>query len=315
MISVAMTTFNGEKYILQQLDSIFHQTREIDEVILVDDCSTDSSYELTVEYAKTHERLHVYRNKSNQGFVATFFKAISYCIGDYIFLCDQDDIWYERKVEILVKLMEKNEKIKVLASSFSFIDAMGKPLYFHKSLLRSNNNQLARIALPNRLMKIHLEDIVYHNFCQGCAIVMKREIQQEYLENYISDIYHDYFINIIAAYHEGLYFFNVPLFEYRLHANNAIGLNKEIDRDTKSTIEYRTSSSKNIVSLWENVLKKYPDVEFKFPTVLREIKFVKAHIENLENKRKIALIVSNFNPLYFRLKTLKGRIADILTIR
>ena len=110
-ISVAMATYNGEKYIQKQLDSILNQSHKVNEIILVDDKSTDNTREVIQKYIQQHPEMKFsfYVNEENLGYKKNFKKAMSYCRGEYIFLCDQDDIWMDDKVEKCVAYMnEKN---------------------------------------------------------------------------------------------------------------------------------------------------------------------------------------------------------------
>ena len=86
MISVAMTSYNGEKYIEEQIESILNQTVKIDEIIIVDDGSIDGTIDLIKKYDVT-----LVQNEKNIGYKENFKKAMSLCHGDIIFLCDQDD--------------------------------------------------------------------------------------------------------------------------------------------------------------------------------------------------------------------------------
>lgn len=92
-ISVAMTTYNGSKYIIKQLDSLKNQSRKIDELVICDDCSTDNTVELVNDYIKSNnlEGWNMYSNENNLGFINNFKQAIKKTTGDIIFLCDQDD--------------------------------------------------------------------------------------------------------------------------------------------------------------------------------------------------------------------------------
>ena len=89
MISVAMTTFNGEKYIEKQIESILNQSLSVDEIIICDDGSTDNTIELMKKY-----NVQIIQNKKNLGYKLNFKKAMEKCKGDYIFLCDQDAVSY-----------------------------------------------------------------------------------------------------------------------------------------------------------------------------------------------------------------------------
>src|ERR1700744_3577317 len=93
LISVALCTYNGEKYIKEQLDSIINQTYTCIEVIIVDDGSTDSTYDIISDYALRDNRIKCFKNETNLGFNKNFEKAVSLTSGEYIAISDQDDIW------------------------------------------------------------------------------------------------------------------------------------------------------------------------------------------------------------------------------
>ena len=97
LVSIAMATYNGEKYLKEQLDSIYAQTYKDIEVIVCDDCSSDKTVEILDEYKEKYG-LKYYINEKNLGFKKNFEKAISLCSGDFIALADQDDIWIENKI-------------------------------------------------------------------------------------------------------------------------------------------------------------------------------------------------------------------------
>ena len=93
LISVALTTFNGERFLRPQLDSLLAQDYRHFELVVVDDGSQDSSYSILQEYAARDSRLRCFRNERNLGFLQNFTKAFSLCEGELIAPCDQDDLW------------------------------------------------------------------------------------------------------------------------------------------------------------------------------------------------------------------------------
>ena len=103
-ISIAMTTYNGEKYLAEQLDSILSQTHTDWELIICDDCSTDSTWQILQEYAQKDSRIKIYKNEQNLGFKKNFEKAIGLCTGDYIALSDQDDVWFPEHLSLLYSI-------------------------------------------------------------------------------------------------------------------------------------------------------------------------------------------------------------------
>ncbi|WP_305209499.1 glycosyltransferase, partial [Dubosiella newyorkensis] len=101
MISVAMATYNGENYISEQIDSIINQTRKVDEIVIVDDHSTDQTVPILLHLQKDHPEwnIKIHVSTKNVGYKTNFKNAIELTSGDLVFLCDQDDIWHKDKVE------------------------------------------------------------------------------------------------------------------------------------------------------------------------------------------------------------------------
>jgi len=105
-VSVVMATYNGELYIKEQILSIVNQTKPPSEIIIVDDASTDNTVNLILELTKSIRiEIKLFVNKENMGVCKTFNKALLECSGDLIFLADQDDFWYENKIEKMEDIM------------------------------------------------------------------------------------------------------------------------------------------------------------------------------------------------------------------
>ena len=130
-ISVALCTYNGEKYLRAQLQSIAEQSLMPTELVICDDCSTDS----TVQIAQHFQReapfaVRIVVNPTNLGYTGNFEKAIELCSGDFIALCDQDDLWYPRKLAILSQILSKDQGIGGVFSDADLISQTGVPTGF-----------------------------------------------------------------------------------------------------------------------------------------------------------------------------------------
>src|SRR5580698_4535990 len=108
LVSIALCTYNGEKFLAAQLDTLIAQTYKNLEVIAVDDCSTDSTYDILKTYAAKYPWFRIYQNAQNLRFLKNFQVAVSYCKGDLIALCDQDDLWHPEKIEMQVNAIGDN---------------------------------------------------------------------------------------------------------------------------------------------------------------------------------------------------------------
>lgn len=210
MISVAMATYNGEKFLREQLDSILNQTYKDIELIVCDDCSTDSTWSILQEYQQKDKRIRCYKNEKNLGFKKNFGKAISLCNGEFIALSDQDDIWIPEKLEESIKYINEYD---MTCSNASLIDKNNLPLNLtmQKDILRfdffpTNQDQL-------------LCHLCHKNIVQGATILAKTNFIKECLP--IPDVFpfHDHWFALFAATHNGIKYIDKPLLLYRKHTN------------------------------------------------------------------------------------------------
>ena len=222
--SVAMSTYNGEKYLGAQLESIFAQTRPVDEIVISDDGSSDGTIAIIESFRAAHPdvRWNVMTSAENQGFRASFRRAIAACEGDVIFLCDQDDVWMADKVAAVLSVFEKNADVLSLISDFMTIDGAGKRMRPQDKL--ENLWVSDRVMRePGELVRITFDEMVGRNQGQGCAMAIRRSLASEYVA--MDRLWtHDWLINMIAALHGGLYYMKRQLIAYRLHGHNAIGM-------------------------------------------------------------------------------------------
>ena len=225
-ISVAMTTYNGSKYIIKQLDSLKNQSRKIDELVICDDCSTDNTVELVNDYIKSNnlEGWNIYSNENNLGFINNFKQAIKKTTGDIIFLCDQDDEWCVNKISTMTDIIEKNDQVKLLSCSLAFIDENSKP--YTPSNIPSWYQKMISTS-PEEITPIDFISICNTNFAPGCTMCFTREICDKYCNmDYEYELLHDWLLALIASVDNGYFHLNKPLINYRIHSSNAIGVSK-----------------------------------------------------------------------------------------
>lgn len=134
MISIVMATYNGEKYLQQQLDSVAAQTILPDELIVGDDCSADKTIEILENYKNNVSfKVKILKNIVNSGYIKNFASIIQEAKGDFVFLCDQDDFWFQNKIETVLKAFKNNPKTQLIAHNAMCTDSnlmsLGKTLF------------------------------------------------------------------------------------------------------------------------------------------------------------------------------------------
>lgn len=220
MLSVAMTTYNGEKYIQEQLLSIVHQTFPVDEIVICDDMSSDNTIEIIERFIRDNKScidIILIKNSVNLGYAENFKKAIRHTRGDYIFLCDQDDLWEVKKVEVMINAMDQSGA-DFLCSNFSLIDQNGEVL--KKALAIPTFIQKAKPGLN----KVKFFPLLFGNIAQGCTYCFRKNIKDLYLKIDYKNFIHDYQLILIASIKERCFFINEKLIKYRIHENNSVGL-------------------------------------------------------------------------------------------
>lgn len=206
-ISVVMATYNGANYIKEQMDSILRQTIKPQEIIVVDDCSTDETLEILKKYEQKIDYIHVYSNKYNLGFQKNFNKAICLSKCNFIALCDQDDIWTKEHLQVLYDLLIEEKKDLACGASIK-CDIKGniisKPLYSNFKICNNQSNQFKSIILSN--------------YVQGCTSMFRRSLIDlaEPFPN-SKNVFHDYWLGLAAVINTGISFTNRPIVYYRVH--------------------------------------------------------------------------------------------------
>ena len=204
MVSVIIATYNGERYILEQLKSIKNQSREVDEVLIFDDLSKDKTFEICENFIKGNnlKNWKLHKNDKNLGYRENFFYGIKKASGDIIFLCDQDDIWLENKVEVMEKVMLENKNILSLASNFSRCDENGNIICKYVKHPYKKRGKLRKIS--------QIEFLKFHTYL-GMTMAISKEIIKLIKFSDKCDITHDIIINLYAAEKSGLYYLDLPL--------------------------------------------------------------------------------------------------------
>jgi len=219
MISVAMATYNGEKYIEQQLLSIVNQTVSVDEIIICDDCSSDKTIEIIQQIIRKNrldDKCKVFVNDTNIGFVRNFVKAISLTSGDFVFLSDQDDVFFADKFEKMLDVFSTYPDCVLLNSNFQSIDEAGNVSENFRSKSRKKRTKDVR----KNSFREWLFESSFPGFAMGFRACIREKIKNANLENCYG---HDQLIGLFAISEDGNYSLKEVLNGYRNHCNNTTG--------------------------------------------------------------------------------------------
>ena len=217
--SVALCSYNGEKYIHQQIDSILSQTHRPSEIVVCDDGSTDRTPEILAEYQKQYpEIFRIHFNEINLRSVKNFEKAISLCSKDIIFLSDQDDIWAENKAEKIVSFLDNHAEIDAVATNGFCIDENGA---VHEKYSLWD----APVFLREKGKNIDYFEIILHcNIATGASMAFRATIKPEIMPfPVLKDYHHDEWIAVNIARKGRFEFLNDKLFYYRTHPEQQVG--------------------------------------------------------------------------------------------
>ncbi len=248
-LTVLMTTYNGEKYIREQLDSLLRQTMRPDQILIRDDGSKDDTLCILEEYASEYPFIHYYNGK-NKGPARSFWELILKCEdSDYYALCDQDDVWFEDKLETAVSTLEKEDQdIPLLyCSRYTLTDQDLNPINSDVSKLYDFSD--------------FAHSLLYHT-APGCTFVfndaarkkvMKYDVEKEYC------IIHDAIIHKVVAMFGKVILDKESHMYYRQHGNNEIGMNANavqvfigrVNRFINGKIRnYRSQTAKSLLNVY-----------------------------------------------------------------
>ena len=208
-ISVLLSTYNGEKYIIEQLESLKNQTRKIDSVIIKDDCSTDNTVKLIRQFLGKNnlDRWKLIINEENLGWRKNFVSLLDYVDTEHFFFCDQDDIWHLDKIEKMAAVMEGDTRIEILVSKFY-------PFYEDGRKSRKSD------CLSGQVQKLEQKNFLLNKF-PGCTMCIKSSLIPAYKKYWSKDIPHDSFAMLYGLARHSIYVYDYFTIHYRRHAQTA----------------------------------------------------------------------------------------------
>jgi len=223
-ISIALCTYNGSRYLQQQLDSITAQVRQPDEMVVCDDASTDATVSIAKKFASLAPfPVSVCVHQSNLGTVKNFEAAISRCTGDIVVLADQDDVWEEAKLACIEAAFREDPLVGCVFTNAEITDENLLPLgYDLWSAVHFSYRERARVA-QGRGFSVLLR----HNVVTGATMAFRADLKGLILPIPCSQWVHDEWIALTISAVRGLKAIDEHLIKYRQHDMNQIGAIKK----------------------------------------------------------------------------------------
>lgn len=216
-VIVVLSTFNGEKFLTSQLDSILHQQSVQVSLLIRDDGSTDGTKNILQRYAQNNDNVSV-RYEHNVGVIKSFLDLLQHIPeqAEFIAFSDQDDIWQSDKLAIASKQLAQKQGAALYSSCYSAIDEYDQPLW--------------QSSPPPR--NISFSNAIVQNITTGCTIVFNRKLLEllkvhQLNSNHI--IMHDWWVYLVATCFGDVYYDSTPLVNYRQHGGNVVGVKNGLE--------------------------------------------------------------------------------------
>ncbi len=281
-VSVVMCTYNGAKYIREQLDSIVNQTYPLYEIIIQDDGSTDDTIKIIEEYLVKYPYIRLNINKEKKGINGNFFSAMLLAKGEYIAISDQDDIWELDKIETQLNSIGENW----LSSGFSRPFATGENIKVH---------------FDSRIPNFTIERMMYVGMTPGHTLLIKRSLLDKIpnLDKWMNYYTYDKLIQIVAAAYEKVQFCDKVLVNNRRHILAATYCPAQNYNKTLLNIFY------SIRRTFLFYVELYPIIREYFTTLSIFLNEIETDTKSLRNAKALAKYHSKSSILYFVLLQIK----------
>lgn len=222
-ITIVMATYNGEKYLHNQIDSILKCDlfdSLVEEFIITDDNSIDATLDILEEYRKKESKILILKN-NRLGVKLNFLTGMLKSKSKYIVLCDQDDVWEANKLSVLydeIKRVEQQKNKPALV--FSDSSVVDKDLkIINESFMLQNNFDVS--------CRLNTSMLLFKNVCQGCVMIFNRDLLKYLNASGVSEwVMHDWMLIVIASQKGVVSYVSDKLIKYRIHGGNVVGVNK-----------------------------------------------------------------------------------------
>lgn len=309
---VILAAYNGEKYIQEQIESILRQTIKPNKIIVRDDCSTDKTLDILLEYSKnTDIPFLVIADGTNLGYIKNFEAMIEYTTSDFVFFSDQDDLWINNKAEVLLGALQRNATTNVVFSDAYLVNDEKKNI---GSLWNS-------IGFSQSEEIISLQRQLTNNIVTGATMAVRRNFLISTLP-FPANVPHDYWIATNACATDGLFPVKDKLICYRQHAGNQIGAGNSSPgqkikslfssyRRAKRMTHYREIYTISLGLIENGVLQRKASIYIDMMEYLSCVNAIYQGKIYQENDRK-NILAALTEKIYWRYSSRKNILTDII---
>mgnify|MGYP003301947365 CR=1 FL=1 len=289
-VDILLATFNGEKYLKEQIESILNQTYPNIQIIISDDCSQDGTREILKQYEK-NDKIKIFYQEKNLGYVKNFEFLLKQVENDIYMLSDQDDVWKKEKVEKTIEKL-KSENLDLVFGDLEVVDENLNTICTSYNKYMHLNNKIKKHIKDYRLQYIY-------NCMTGCTMASKKELLNKILPLPTNSKYmiHDYWIGLIIALNGKIGYLEKPYILYRQHGNNQVGIVKASHK-LKKIEQIRELA----IDIKLGIFETYVQNESVFPNNLKkQNKQALEYFKMLKTKKNINF--KNWNIFYKLYKT------------
>lgn len=225
-VQILMSTYNGERFLAEQIESLLAQTWENLEILIRDDGSKDKTPDILKGYSKEYKNIKIYLEE-NKGVNRSFFELLQKSDADLVAFCDQDDVWLEEKIEKAIEKLEGEKGPVLYCSNKILVDSAGTPM-------RKQDMRKRHPGFGNAVVEC---------ICTGCTAVMNREMAQIIKARLPEHaILHDWWCYLAASYIGKVIFDEKAYIKYRQHEDNVVGAKAGFWGEVQSKAAYLKKS-------------------------------------------------------------------------
>lgn len=296
-ISIVMSTYNGQKYIYEQMESLFRQEREPDEVLIFDDCSQDRTNDLIKSFIKKNQLINwkLIVNKNNKGWRRNFMEGLWQASGDIIMPCDQDDIWLPNKLKEVEKIFSSNLDVDLLTSNCIAFYEDGH------QYIRPQKEDGKTIC---QKIKLNFFETIY----PGCTYAVSRRLVEMSKKYWEKEFPHDAMFWRMATYLGTAYSYNKSLIKWRKHSTSTYTIESVAGKSFKKKREWLNYAETALISMTDFIYDNHVvDIKMKSAILNYNRKAIKLRKKFYDKKNPIfGIMLLFYLPAYPRKRQIIG---------